>query len=113
MATENKSTAGARAGAADSKDSDTNQKGPVSQSDAVTTSQGLNSTEGREANAKIVDERLEKLNEQNREGHDKNIKKIEEAAKQAAENSEKAPTSGKEWNRNTPRIDKDGNKHWY
>src|ERR1044072_6055998 len=114
---DNRSTATQRAAAsgdAASKDNETQSRGPVTtQTETETNKGGFRTTEAREENAKVVDERLEGLNEQNREGHDKNIKKIEDAAKQAADNSEKGPTSGREWNRNTPRIDKDGNKHWY
>ena len=99
-----KSTAGPRADAVESK-------GPVSQSDAVTTAQGLDTKEGREASVQAEDERLKRLNEQNREGHEKNMKKVEEHGEQVAKAADAGPTSGKEWNRNTPRIDKDGTKH--
>jgi hypothetical protein len=105
--------------AAESKDNETQTRGPVTQqsrpltrSGDVATAQGLNTEEGRKASIAAEEERLKRLNEQNREGHDKNMKLAEEHGEQAAANSEKGPTSGKEWNRNTPRIDKDGHKHW-
>lgn len=114
MANANKegaSTANARTGAPESKDAETG-RGPVVDQTRTETNQGLASAEGREKSVAQEDERLKRLNEQNREGHEKNMRKIEEHAEQAAANSEKAPPTGKEWNRNTPRIDKDGTKHW-
>jgi hypothetical protein len=59
-----------------------------------------------------VDEAMARRNEENREGHDKNMKRIEDEAKQIAEASEAHVPTGKQNNRNTPRIDKDGTKHW-
>jgi hypothetical protein len=118
----NKSTAGQRAAAiestkaAESKDNEIvteARRSPVRTNTTVTTTDaGLRSTEGREDSIRREEDRLKSLNEANREGHDKNIQRIEEQAEQAAANSEKGPTSGKEWNRNTPRIDANGNKHW-
>lgn len=110
MATE-KAPASTRA--AESKDNETSSKGPVTESNkAPETNEGLSTTAGREAQVHVEDERLKKLNEQNREGHEKNMKKIEEHGEQVAKAADAGPTSGKEWNRNTPVIDKNGNKHW-
>jgi hypothetical protein len=88
-------------------------KGPVTENTkAPETNEGLATTSGREAQVKVEDERLKRLNEQNREGHEKNMKKIEEHGEQVAKAADAGPTSGREWNRNTPRVDKDGGKHW-
>jgi hypothetical protein len=60
----------------------------------------------------VVDERLEKLNAANMEGHEKNMKAIEEA--HAGKKGQKtAPYIGKEDNGNTPRVNKDGSKSWF
>ena len=64
----------------------------------------------------VVDERLEKLNEANKEGHEKNMKAIEQAAKPAdGEDGESKtdPRLGKEDNGCTPRVNKDGSKSWF
>jgi hypothetical protein len=58
----------------------------------------------------VVDERLEKLNAKNAEGHEKNMKAIEEAHKD--ESGKPDPKLGREDNGNTPRINPDGSKTW-
>lgn len=66
-----------------------------------------------------VDLANEKRNEQNREGHKHNMERVEAEAHEAQARTQYAddhranhtPT-GKQTNRNTPRIDKDGTKHW-
>lgn len=66
-----------------------------------------------------VDADLAKRSEGNEEGHAKNMDRLENEANEAQARTAHAddprarhtPT-GKEVNRNTPRIDKDGNKHW-
>lgn len=66
-----------------------------------------------------VDAELAKRSEANREGHAKNMERLEHEAAEAQARTQHAddprarhtPT-GKQVNRNTPRIDKDGNKHW-
>lgn len=58
-----------------------------------------------------VDKANAELNARNAEGHAKNMQRIEREAEQAQRNT-KELTSGKENNRNTPRIDKYGNKTW-
>jgi hypothetical protein len=61
------------------------------------------------------------LSKANEEGHAANLKRIEEAHKDnkaadAGDGEERKvpekPTSGLEHNRNTPRVDKSGAKHW-
>jgi hypothetical protein len=59
-----------------------------------------------------VEESLEKRNSANEEGHAKNMAKIEQEAELAHENTRRHVPTGKEDNRNTPTIDKAGNKHW-
>ena len=59
-----------------------------------------------------VEQTLEKRNSANEEGHEKNMAKIEEEAELAHENTRRAVPTGREDNRNTPVIDKAGNKHW-
>jgi len=59
----------------------------------------------------LVEQNLAKLNEENEEGHAVNMEKIEKEAEAAQNNPNHVPT-GKEVNRNTPRIDKHGNKIW-
>lgn len=56
-----------------------------------------------------LDAALEKRNEENREGHEKNMKAIEERAAKPIPN---AVVTGKQENRNTPRVLKDGRKVW-
>jgi hypothetical protein len=66
-----------------------------------------------------VDQANAKRNEQNREGHAKNMERVEAEAGEAQMRTAHAddhranhvPT-GKQTNRNTPRIDADGTKHW-
>lgn len=66
-----------------------------------------------------VDAALEKRNDENREGHDKNMAAIEHTAAEAQGRTAHAddprarhvPT-GKEQNRNTPRVLPDGTKVW-
>jgi hypothetical protein len=65
-----------------------------------------------EATRRVPDERLEKLNEANKEGHEKNMKAIEEAHKGDV-GKKPAPQLGKEDNGNTPRVNKDGSKSWF
>lgn len=79
--------------------------------DRVESATGTNEV-NLEETRRVKDERLEKLSEANREGHEKNMKKIEEM--HAGDKGQKpAPQLGREDNGNTPRIDKDGNKTWY
>lgn len=66
----------------------------------------------REAQIERTERLLEKRSEDNEEGHDKVQRKIREDAERAHENTAKAPPTGREFNRNTPLVDKDGNKHW-
>lgn len=80
--------------------------------DVAETATGLNTVEGRKAQIDRTERHLERMSDENGEGHDKNQERIKRAAEDAHKNSERGPTSGKELNRNTPRIDKDGNKHW-
>ena len=58
------------------------------------------------------DKELEQLNEQNQEGHEKNMKAIEEQAKATEEASKTYVPTGKEDNRNTPKVMPDGRKVW-
>lgn len=67
------------------------------------------SPEGIEKHNQRVDAELEKRNEENREGHDKNMKAIEERTTKPIPN---VPVTGKQENRNTPRVLKDGRKVW-
>jgi hypothetical protein len=64
-----------------------------------------------EATRKVPDERLEKLNAKNEEGHEKNMKAIEEAVK-GNEDGKPDPKLGREDNGNTPRVNPDGSKTW-
>lgn len=66
-----------------------------------------------------VDAEMDKRNEQNRPGHEKNMERIEAEAHEAHARTEHADNhlanhvpTGKQRNRNTPVIDKDGNKRW-
>lgn len=63
-----------------------------------------------EGTRNVPDERLEKISGKNAVGHEKNMKAIEEAHKD--NDGKPDPSLGREDNGNTPRIDKDGNKHW-
>lgn len=66
-----------------------------------------------------VDELNEKRNEENREGHARNMQRAEDEAHEAQARTERAddhrakhtPT-GKQQNRNTPRVLPDGTKVW-
>jgi hypothetical protein len=66
-----------------------------------------------------VDAELARRSEQNRPGHEKNMERAEAEAGEAHARTDNAddhrsghvPT-GKQWNRNTPRIDESGAKHW-
>jgi hypothetical protein len=61
----------------------------------------------------VVDERLDRLNKRNAEGHEKNMKAIEEAHKDNDGDEPKSdPNLGREDNGNTPRIAPDGTKTW-
>ena len=61
-----------------------------------------------------VQQRLDKLSEQNQEGHEKNMKAIEEAHKASSDEEPKVdPKLGREDNGNTPRVNKDGSKSWF
>ncbi len=60
--------------------------------------------------------RREERNDANREGHDKNMQRIEDEANEAQSRTEKGaydhkPT-GRQRDRNTPVINKDGSKSW-
>jgi len=86
----------------------------------TTVEQGTATEEGKKAQIARELNEQEARSKANAEGFAKTQKAIEEAHKdnKAAEIAEgerkvpDAPTSGLEHNRNTPRIDKDGNKHW-
>lgn len=54
----------------------------------------------------------EKLNRDNREGHELNMEAIEREGERAQDARQDGPPTGKEDNRNTPRIDKTGRKVW-
>lgn len=56
------------------------------------------------------DEFMAKRNSENEEGHAKNMERIEKEA-EAVQHTEHVPT-GKQNNRNTPRVLKDGTKVW-
>lgn len=82
----------------------------------------VNNPRAPEAVAKqheLVDKLKEDRNEANRPGHEKNMERLEHEAQEAQARTEHAhdpranhvPT-GKQDNRNTPRIDADGTKHW-
>lgn len=78
-----------------------------------------NSTEAIKEQHQRVDAELAKRNEENAEGHEKNMEKIEAAAHEAKARGEHAddhraghvPT-GKQINHNTPRVLADGSKVW-
>lgn len=59
--------------------------------------------------AKIAQEDAAR-NEQNEEGHSKNLEKIERDAERAQENTK--PAGRVERNGNTPIVNKDGSKSW-
>lgn len=68
---------------------------------------------------RMVDEAKEKRNEENREGHAVNMQRIEQDALEAQARTEhhadpraRHTPTGKEQNRNTPRILPDGTKVW-
>jgi hypothetical protein len=65
-----------------------------------------------EETRRVPDERLEKLNEANMEGHEKNMRAIEEAA-EGGKGQKPAPNLGREDNGNTPRVNNDGSKSWF
>ena len=65
-----------------------------------------------EETRRVPDERLEKLNAKNMEGHEKNMKAIEDAVSKGDEPGKPDPKLGREDNGNTPRIMKDGTKIW-
>lgn len=78
---------------------------------------GASVTDVSSADAKLrqieeTERKKEALNRANREGHEVNMDRIESEGQQAQDASRQAPTSGMEDNRNTPRIAKDGSKHW-
>jgi hypothetical protein len=70
-----------------------------------------NVEEARKAQIARTDQLLEERSKANEEGHKKNLEATEKHAERTQEHKD-VPTSGKEFNRNTPVVDKDGNKHW-
>lgn len=89
----------------------------------VATEQGLTTTEGRKAQIERTARELDKRSADNEEGQSKLLEaeqKRHEENKNRGELSEgdgerkvpENPTSGLEYNRNTPRMDKAGNKIW-
>ena len=65
-----------------------------------------------EATRRVPDERLEKLNEANMEGHRKNMEAIAKAH-EGDKGQKPAPQLGREDNGNTPRVNPDGSKSWF
>lgn len=63
-----------------------------------------------EATREVPDKRRDKVSEKNAEGHEANMKAIEEAHK--GNDGKPDPRLGREDNGNTPRIDAKGNKTW-
>lgn len=99
-------------------------KSTLVQSDREDVSQGFATDEGKKAQIEQELKAQQDRSKANEEGQAKVQERIEEMhkdnkAEQIAgdgENNERKvpdnPTSGLEHNRNTPRVDKDGNKHW-
>ena len=87
------------------------------------TAESFTTMEGRKAQIEQELRDQQRLSDDNREGHEKNMGRIAKAHEQnkassvSGDSEERAipdnPTSGLEHNRNTPRVDKAGNKHWY
>ena len=99
------------------------QQKPIESQDAVTTSQGLNTVEGRKAQIERTQRELERRSANNEAGQEKLLKadserheKNENRGQLSEGDGERKvpdnPTSGMEYNRNTPRMDKNGNKVW-
>ena len=95
----------------DGKDQSEAHKDPIDLQSGSVHANDTQSEGARNEQHEQVDKALEERNKANEEGHKKNMERAERDAQAAQENKTHVPT-GKENNRNTPRIDKDGNKHW-
>jgi hypothetical protein len=82
------------------------------ESGSTFTKTDVTSDDAIKSQIEATDKALEERSAANEEGYAKLEQKIVEQAEAAAKASELAPTTGKEWNRNTPRLDKAGNKIW-
>lgn len=80
------------------------QNAGSAEGDVTTNEVDLEGTRG------VTDERLEKVNERNSEGHEKNLADIDKAHE--GNTGQPAPGLGREDNGNTPRVNPDGSKTW-